>query len=177
MAVQRRFVVVNREGSNRLRKNSMSKAYNAYCRAKGIKKKDKIGKDDLEDVMYKICKTLSEHMIKKDGGVHIKQLGYFCVYIAEVPMYSRAQKTKEIRRNRGGGVIITRPHFTAAGGDKELSFWTMSYTINKRIKRIVRSNFRRGKLYKAYPFTMRKLLRLSQADSWEPQILKLKADE
>lgn len=177
MQKKRRHTIVLREGSVLLLKNPLSKAYNAYCKRKGVKKSDKISKDELEPLVYLIGKSIAEHVEKKDGGVHIKQLGYFCNMINEIPEYRWSKAKGDYVRNMFvGGKIAVRTHFTPTGIDRELGFWTMTSTVNRGLKKRIKRNFKRGKVYRAYPFTMRKLLRLSQADVWQPFVYKGKKE-
>jgi hypothetical protein len=141
------------------RRIPVAKTYNAYCKAKKVRKVDKVAKEDIDKIIYTIFKKIRDNLIEKDGGVMVSHFGYF----GSVRTYGN--KTKRYGRKRSD-VFLTpwnegmrlRIIYFPYKKDPLLRFWSMDFSFSRKVYLAIRNNIRKGKKYKSYFFSLRRLL-------------------
>lgn len=155
---------------------TMMRPYLDFCAKRKIPKSKRFRTKELEIFSRRLFKEIGEQIVEKEGGVFIKNLGYFFVLIHKggkgfkTPRghYVRLSRIRRLKTN-----VIFIPNYM----HKDLSFWgTGNRELKETIYKRIRKNFLKGKRYKAYPYTMRKLLRISPEEKWQPYF-KGKNDE
>jgi len=100
-----------------------------------------------------LFKNIAQAMINKSGGVYMKGLGYFCVWMSPV-------KTDQTTIKDKSGRLISfmnfdepyryNPHvFIDSGRDRDIHGWSMERSFHREIKRGISKNLRN---YKPYTF-------------------------
>lgn len=96
--------------------------------------------------MCSIFSEIQREMIDSEGGVYIKNLGYFAHYIAIDKKRVRHKKIRNIEYVRRKKTYRYFPHFYP---DDDFSLWTMEGEIEtQKIKNKI--NFKKGKKYKLH---------------------------
>lgn len=141
------------------KKSKLLKTYNTYCRGKQIRKVDKVKKEELEPISGEIFRTIQRHLIEREGGVMIRNFGYF----GTIRVYGN--KTKRFGKNKED--VLFTPHnngmrlriiYFPYKRDPLLKYWTMDFNFSSKIYNTIRDNISKGKNYKSYFFSLRKLL-------------------
>ncbi len=100
-----------------------------------------------------IFKNVAKAMVEKPGGVFMRGLGYFCVWMSPVKMDQATIEGKDGKRislMNFDEPYRYNPHlFVDAGGNKDSEGWSMERTFHRDIKTGVSANLRN---YKPYTF-------------------------
>lgn len=154
-----RVKIYRNDKKSPFRRIPLAKTYNAYCKAKKVRKVDKVKKEDLELIMNTIFKKIRDNLIEKEGGVMISQFGYFGsvrTYGNKTKRYG-PKKTDIFLTSWNNGMRL-RIIFFPYKRDPLLKFWSMDFSFSARIFKGIKNNIQKGKKYKSYFFSLRKLL-------------------
>ena len=141
------------------------KPFRSYCRSKHVKPKNIPPITTVFKIIIAIFKEIREQLINRTGGVMIKGFGYFCVHVSKGHNITFVKKEDRIvprKLSRDLGKQRITMLFLPNESDGLFKLWSMSHQYAEEIKNEVKANIRNGKKYKIYPFTLRKMLGMSQ---------------
>lgn len=141
------------------KKNSLLKTYNAHCRSKKVRKVDKVREQDLERITAAVFRRARHYLIEKNGGLMINNFGYFGVFRSYNNLKYKVgpKKTDFIFKPENNGLRLRIIYFPYKR-DPLLKFWSMDFSFSQVIYKRVKENLLKGKKYKNYLFSLRKLL-------------------
>jgi hypothetical protein len=141
------------------KKNSLLKTYNAHCRSKKVRKADKVKEHDLERITAAVFRRMQHYLTEKNGGVMINNFGYFGVFRSYNNLKYKIgpKKTDFIFKPENNGLRLRIIYFPYKR-DPLLKFWSMDFSFSQVIYKKVKENLLKGKKYKNYLFSLRKLL-------------------
>jgi hypothetical protein len=144
---------------------ALYKPFRSYCRSKHVKPKNIPPIRTVFKIIAAIFKEIREQLIERTGGVMIKGFGYFCVHVSQGHNITFVKKDDRIvprKLSRDLGKNRITMLFLPNESDGLFKLWSMSHQYAEEIKNEVKTRIRGGKKYKIYPFTLRKMLGMSQ---------------
>lgn len=135
-------------------------AYNAF--KKGIPKKDRItDRSVFRAVVSEIFKKVANDLVENEGGVLVKEWGYFFIFRG-VNKYSFIKRkddgTDELIYNARKNMRIIMPIFMPhTRGTNSFHGWSMDRAFTQNIRNRLTEKLYSGVKYKCYPYTLLKL--------------------
>ena len=153
------------EGSHSVTSVAAYFTYSRYCKYKGIKKEDRVRKEEYCELITDLLKEIKKEILEKESGVYLKGLGYFYVIVSRGHKIKRVGKDKKVilfTPKRGGE--RHRIVFIPEKFDRDFTLWGMDYSFAGPFYKEVEQQIIKGMEYKGLPYTMKNLLGYSQAE-------------
>lgn len=118
-------------------------------------------KDKVDSVIREICRQVKINLIESEGGVIMKDWGYFFVNRSYGKMYHYIKEEGEvvgIEMNRKTNSFVYNPIFLPRiEGVKNFWGWSFDYTFTNDIIKSIYMKLEQGVRYKAFPWTIIRL--------------------
>lgn len=145
--------IVNKK---RLLEYSTHKYYvNNYKRTRPKELHAKSRKEFL-DIISTFYQIIGEQLVEREGGVCIKELGYFFIWkIPRKMHYDLMGKEGYVTKfNYDSDHVMYSPILIPA---KRMRYWYLDKAFNNAVKKALRDKIRSGKKYKMYAHTLKQL--------------------
>lgn len=109
------------------------------------------------DIVEEFYKVIGEQLVEREGGVCIKELGYFFIWkIPKKLQYDRLEKGigYTTKFNYATNHVMYSPILIPA---KRIKYWYLDKTFNNAIKQKLKQKILSGKKYKMYAHTLKQL--------------------
>lgn len=133
--------------------------YTEYLKYEKIPEKHKVkNRRELRKIVKTICKHIGNEIVDRQGGVHIKRLGYFFVWkIPRKMTYTTQVKGGSLKENfnHHSYHYMYSPIFLPSLDSKNtFKNWSMDNSFSVNVKQGIKHKVRAGFKYKIYPFSI-----------------------
>lgn len=138
--------------------------YTEYLNYDKIPNKHRVeDRQELRRIVKTICKHIGNELVERQGGVHVRRLGYFFVWKIPRKMTFTTQvrggKLKESYNHHSDNHMYSPVFLPALDHRNTLKDWGMDNAFSVNVKQGIKNKVRRGFKYKIYPFSLAKLNR------------------
>jgi len=145
----------NRVGkSHRILANTIWKEYK---KTTPPKKYSFANREELKTVVKEIFKVIAERLVENEGGVLIRNFGYFFNWkVPKQMQYTLTSKGKYVQKfNLYGNKAMHLPTFVPS---TDMEGWSMDNTFNRELKKELSHKLNNGKKYKMFAYTFKSII-------------------
>jgi len=148
--------LVLRNDETPLKRKEIWDNYMQYTKDAKVSPKNIVDREDIKIITDRIFQELERSWIENEAGILLRQFGYFTVL---------AQKKNKVKLT--ANMMRTKKHFyypvfIPFEDDTDWKFFSMDYTIRRRIKTKIIRKALNGYKYKNMLYTMKDNLRMSE---------------
>jgi hypothetical protein len=138
--------------------------YTEYLKYDKIPQKHRVSdREELRKILKTICENIGTELVERNGGVHIRRLGYFFVWKIPRKMTYTTQvrngKLKESYNHHTRHYMFSPIFLPSIDRMRTLKNWSMDNAFTRRVKDGIKEKVRAGFDYKIYPYSITKFNR------------------